>query len=85
MLRRTCNFVHDLKRRRILYQTLVRSQLEHCSKIWHPNYLTSMDKFENFKKKWVLFEEEMSYNSKCVLFVLNDITLFHKIFYNLIV
>ena len=44
-----------------------------------------MDKFENFKKKWVLFEEEMSYNSKCVLFVLNDITLFHKIFYNLIV
>ena len=102
MLKRTCNFVNDVKRRRILYLTLVRSQFEHCSQIWHPNSSTLMDKFENVQKrclKWVLFEEEISYNSKDVYlrkckqinvlpmrkrFVLNDITLFHKIFNNLI-
>ena len=61
-----------------------------------------MRKFENVQKKclkWVLCEEEMSYNNKDVYirrckqvnvlpmnkrFVLNDITLFHKIVYNLI-
>ena len=102
MLRRTCNFVNDVKRRRLLYLTLVRSQFEHCSQIWHPNYSTFMDKFENIQKKclkWVLFEEEMSYNSNSVYirkckqvnvlpmskrFVLTDIILFHKISYNLI-
>ena len=102
MLRRTCNFVNDVKRRRILYLTLVRSQFEHCSQIWHPNNSTLMRKFENVQKKclkWVLCEEEMSYNNKDVYirkckqvnvlpmnkrFVLNDITLFHKIVYNLI-
>ena len=60
-----------------------------------------MDKFENVQKtclKWLLFEEEMSYNSKSVYirqckqvnvlpmskrFVSNDIIIFHKIFYNL--
>ena len=102
MLRRTCNFVNDVKRRRILYLTLVRSQFEHCSQIWHPNNSTLMGKFENVQKKclkWVLCEEEMSYNNKDVYirkckqvnvlpmskrFVLNDITLFHKIVYNLI-
>ena len=102
MLRRTCNFVNDVKRRRILYLTLVRSQFEHCSQIWHPNNSTLMGKFENVQKKclkWVLCEEEMSYNNKDVYirkckqvnvlpmskrFVLNNITLFHKIVYNLI-
>ena len=102
MLRRTCNFINDVKRRRILYLTLVRSQFEHCSQIWHPKNSTLIDKFENVQKKclkWVIFEEEMSYNSKSVLyiqkykqvnvlptnkrFVLKDIILFHKIFYNL--
>ena len=61
-----------------------------------------MGKFENVQKKllkWVLCEEEMSYNNKDVYirkckqvnvlpmskrFILNDITLFHKIVYNLI-
>ena len=61
-----------------------------------------MGKFENVQKKclkWVLCEEEMSYNNKDVYireckqvnvlpmskrFDLNDITLFHKIVYNLI-
>ena len=50
MLRRTCNFVNDVKRKRILCLTLIESQFEHCSQIWHPNNLTMIDKFENGQK-----------------------------------
>ncbi|HBI40457.1 MAG TPA: hypothetical protein DDY16_05865 [Tenacibaculum sp.] len=65
LLRRTCNFVCDIRRRRVLYLTLVRSQFEHCSVIWRPNSETAMKKLENFQKKclkWVLGEEELSYS-----------------------
>ena len=64
LVKRTCNFVIDVKRRRVLYLTLVRSQFEHCSPIWRPCYDTVLEKFENFQKKcikWVLSEEELSY------------------------
>ena len=68
-LRRTCHFVNDVRRRRVLYLTLVRSQFEHCSPIWRPTGKTNLDKFESFQKKclkWILFEEEHSYHSlKC--------------------
>ena len=70
LLRRTCHFVNDIiKRRKILYLTLVRSQFEHCSQIWRPNNKSMMKKFESIQKKcikWVLFEEELSYSCKDV-------------------
>ena len=50
LLRRTCSFVNDSKRRRILYLTLVRSQFEHCSQIWHPNTVSLIEKFESIQK-----------------------------------
>ena len=37
LLKRTCYFVSDLKRRRVLYLTLGRiSQFEHSSQVWRP-------------------------------------------------
>ena len=66
LLRRTCHFVQDIKRRRALYLTLVRSQFEHCSPIWRPLGKTNLEKFDSFQKKcikWILFEEEHSYHS----------------------
>ena len=66
LLRRTCNFVKDVSRRRVLYLTLVRSQFEHCSPIWRPNTKSMTSKFENFQKKcikWILSEECYSYGS----------------------
>ena len=36
ILKRTCHFVTDKNRRRVLYLALVRSQSEHCSPIWRP-------------------------------------------------
>ena len=63
--KRTCYFVNDKNRRRVLYLTLVRSQFEHCSVIWRPLTKTLTDKLENLQKralKWILFEEYTSYS-----------------------
>jgi hypothetical protein len=66
LVRRTCHFVKDIARRRVLYLTLVRSQFEHCSPVWRPNGKTMIERFENFQKKcikWILSEDEFSYES----------------------
>ena len=66
LTKRTCYFVNDVKRKRALYLSLVRSQFEHCSPIWRPCNQTMLDKFETFQKrcvKWILSEEYISYNS----------------------
>ena len=62
--RRTCHFVIDNNRRRILYLTLIRSQFEHCSVIWRPVSKTHTKRLEDLQKraiKWILFEEYTSY------------------------
>ena len=65
MVRRTCYFVNDIKRRRALYLSLVRSQFEHCTPIWRPTGKTMLQKFESLQKyciKWILSEEYIRYN-----------------------
>ena len=64
--KRTCFFVNDLRRRRALYLSLIRSQFEHCSPVWRPIGNTMLNKLENFQKlciKWILSEEYIRYNS----------------------
>ena len=59
MLKRNFHFVQDMKRRRVLYLSLVRSQFEHCSQVWRPNCKTMFEKFEKFQAKclkWILRE-----------------------------
>ena len=66
LVKRTCHFVNDVKRRRALYLALVRSQFEHCSVIWRPSNDTMIQRFEDFQKrciKWILSEVELSYSS----------------------
>ena len=66
LTRRTCSFVNDTRRRRVLYLTLVRSLFEHCSQIWRPNGKVYIKKFEDLQKfciKWILDEEYIRYNS----------------------
>ena len=70
LLRRNCHFVNDIRRRRALYITLVRSLFESCSIIWRPMNQTLLKKLESIQKrsiKWILHEEYMSYNS-CVVY-----------------
>ena len=64
LTKRTCYFVNDIKRKRALYLSLIRSQFEHCSPIWRPTNETMSSKFENFQKKclkWILSEENLHY------------------------
>ena len=64
LTKRTCHFVRDVRRRRALYLSLIRSQFEHCSPIWRPVHKTMLDKLESLQKrciKWILSEEFYSY------------------------
>lgn len=69
LLRKSCFFVNDLNRARILYIALVRSIFESCSVIWRPTNINLMKKVEGIQKralKWVLGEENVSYSCKSV-------------------
>ena len=64
--RRSCHFLVDMNRKRVIYLTLVRSQFEHCSIIWRPTTKSLTKKFEDLQKralKWILAEEYTSYIS----------------------
>ena len=66
LTRRTCAFVNDIKRKRTLYLTLIRSQFEHCSQIWRPTSKSANDRIDAFQKKcikWILSEEFVNYYS----------------------
>ena len=38
----TCYFVNDIRRKRALYLSLIRSQFEHCSPIWRPRRVVKL-------------------------------------------
>ena len=57
MLKRNCDFVKNLNKRRVLFLTQVRSQFEHCPVVWQPQSKTILDKLESVQKrgfKWIL-------------------------------
>ncbi len=57
LLKRTCYFTTNLKKRRTFYLSQVRSQFEHCTIIWKPSSKTIIDKLESVQKrglKWIL-------------------------------
>lgn len=69
LTKRTCYFVNDVKRKRSLYLSLIRSQFEHCSPVWRPTIKSMLNKLESLQKrciKWILSEEYIRYNSHVV-------------------
>ena len=98
LLKRTCHFVKNTNRRRVLYLTLVRSIFEHCPIVWHPSSKFALKSLEDVQKrgiKWILDDytscSKELYIIKCkqldLLPVshrlkLFDLTFFHQIFYN---
>ena len=100
ILRRTCHFVNNSKKRRTLYLTLVRSLFNHCSEIWCPSGQAVVP-FENFQKrciKWILKETYMPYSESeyyeklkyleilpmDYFFLKHDIHLFYKVIHEVI-
>ena len=64
ILRRTCHFVNNSKKRRTRYLTSARSLFNHCSEIWCPSGQAVVP-FENFQKRciiWILKETYMPYS-----------------------
>ena len=67
MTKRTCHFVFDRDKKRMLYLTLVRSNFEHCSTIWRPVNVVDKRKFEALQKraiKWINCEKAYSYSDE---------------------
>ena len=64
LIRRTCHFTRDIKQKRILYLSLVRSLFEHCSVVWRPSSPSVLKNFETIQRratKWILSEPFASY------------------------
>ena len=64
LLRRTCHFVNNVRKRRTLYISLIRSLFNHCRQVWSP-VGSAIDPFEAFQKrciKWIHKESFTSYN-----------------------
>ena len=60
----------DTRKRRSLYLSLVRSQLEHCSNIWRPYTETEILMFEKLQKKaikWIFGEQNLHYDKETYL------------------
>ena len=51
LMKRTCHFLVNSKRKRTLYLSMVRSQFEHCSIIWCTFTASKLNDFEVIQKK----------------------------------
>ena len=66
LLKRTCHFVNNTAKRRVLYLTMVRSIFEHCPVIWQPSSKTVISRLESLQKraiKWINQDISPSYSS----------------------
>ena len=50
LMKRTCHFLVNSKRKRTLYLSMVRSQFEHCLIIWCPVIASKLNDFEVIQK-----------------------------------
>lgn len=72
MLKRTCHFVNDPRKRRALYLTLVRSLFEHCPTVWRPSSNTMVEKLESLQKraiKWIRGDTGVSYSFDSLYYI----------------
>ena len=51
LVKRSCYFITNTYKRRILYLTMVRSIFEHCPFVWRPYSESAIDKLESLQKK----------------------------------
>ena len=64
LVKRTCHFVKDQSQKRVLYLSLVSSQLNHCAAGCRPYTNTIINKIERIQTKaikWILSEQHKTY------------------------
>ena len=84
ILRRTCHFVNNTRKRRTLYISLVRSLFSHCSQIWSP-VGPAVEPFEAFQKrsvKWIHKESFTHYNEREYIDKLKSIEILPMKYYS---
>jgi len=67
IVRRNSHIIVDVRSRRALYLSIVRSQFENCSIIWRPTTSVLSKKLESLQKraiKWILSEDNCSYTDE---------------------
>ncbi|XP_063683915.1 uncharacterized protein LOC134818335 [Bolinopsis microptera] len=72
LLKRTCYFTKNTKKRRAFYLSQVRSHFEHCTIVWRPHSETSVEKLESIQKrgiKWILNDIYSSLRDKKRYFI----------------
>ena len=65
LVKRTCQFVKNPDRKRVLYLCLVSSQFNHFSPIWNPSLISLLNKIERVQIKaikWILSEQCVTYS-----------------------
>ena len=99
LLKRTMHFLKCQKQRRAFYLAIVRSQFEHCVQVWRPSSDSVNQKIERIQRravKWILSEQDHSYNDLEYLmrlrdldllplkerFITSDLLLFYDIYHN---
>ena len=78
LVRCTCYFTKNTSQKRVLYLTLVRSQLEHCAVVWKPHQETLLTRFEAVQKraiKWILSEQHQSYTPDIYIEKLHELDI----------
>ena len=71
LLKRTCHFIDNTARRRVLYLSMVRSIFEQCPTVWRPSAYTATNKLETIQKraiKWINQDYSVSYSSNDLLY-----------------
>ncbi len=69
ILRHTFGSVNGINEKKILYLSLVRSQLVYCSAIWRPNLLKDIKKLEQVQRratKFILGDYNSNYKQRLV-------------------
>lgn len=54
---------NDINISKILYQSLVRQDLEYCSVLWCPHYDVQTKRIESLQKKFMLFVDNLNYRN----------------------
>ena len=71
LLKRTCHFIDNTAKIRVLYFTMVRSIFEHCPVVWRPSSNTTINNLENIRKraiKWINQDYSQSYSFNELLY-----------------
>ena len=67
LVKRSCYFIKDIKQRRALYLTIVRSIFNHCCQVWSPQDVKLLYGFDLLQRraiKWILKEPNTSYSDQ---------------------